>query len=156
MTWTSNIFADFYSFQLILKLKNRCSHVIFAIIAVKLMRIDTSRAVVEHHCGSDMYQLDANCLVKRPKYVTMPSVCQSILITHWLWNRWQHLLWRHLRGIYTIKAIDLYKNVMNCSMYVVETLHTRQQWPGIWNLPLWSQNILQKGYFEWEIHRLSQ
>jgi hypothetical protein len=29
-------------------------------------------------------------------------------------------------AIYT-KAIDLCKNVMNCSMYVVETLHTRQQ-----------------------------
>jgi hypothetical protein len=82
-------FADFYSFQL----NNLCSHVDFAIIAVKLMRIDTtcSRAVMEQPCGSDMYQLDANCLVKKPKYVAMPGVCPIILKTHCLGNRGQHL-----------------------------------------------------------------
>jgi hypothetical protein len=64
-----------------LKLKNLCSHVVFAIIAVTLMRIITSRAVMQRPCGSDMYQLDANCLVKEPKSVTMLGV-PSKLITH--------------------------------------------------------------------------
>jgi hypothetical protein len=56
------------------------------------MRIDTSRAVMEYPRGSDMYQLDANCLAKKYKSVTMPDVCPSILITHRLGNRGQHLL----------------------------------------------------------------
>jgi hypothetical protein len=81
------------------KLKNLCSHVVCAIIAFKLMRIDTSRVVMDHPCGSDMYRLDANCLVKKPKYVTIPGVCPSILITHCLGNRGHHLLWHHLRGM---------------------------------------------------------
>jgi hypothetical protein len=66
------------------------------IIAVTLMWIYTSRSAI---C-STLYRLDANCLVKiYPKSVTMSGVCPSILITHWLGNRGQHLLWRHLRGM---------------------------------------------------------
>jgi hypothetical protein len=56
-----------------------------------------ARAVKEHPCGPDMYRLDAICLVKKPKSVTKPGVCPSKLITHWLGNRGQRLLWRHLR-----------------------------------------------------------
>jgi hypothetical protein len=80
----------------------------------QLMRIDTSRAVMEHPSGSDMYRLDASCLVNKPKYVTMPGVCQSILITHWLGNRGQHLLWRHRRGMLLMCLI------IHCRMH----LHT--------------------------------
>jgi hypothetical protein len=44
------------------------------------MRIDTSRAVMQHPCGADIYRLDANSLAKNPKSVTMHGVCPSILI----------------------------------------------------------------------------
>jgi hypothetical protein len=101
MTWTSDKLRRFLLISADLKLKNRCSHVVFAIIAVTLMRIDTqaSRAVMEHPCDADVYQHDANCLVEKPKSVAMPGVCPSLPITHWLGNRGQHLLWRHLRGM---------------------------------------------------------
>jgi hypothetical protein len=100
-----------YSWRFIsayLKLKYLCPHVVFAIIAVTLMKIDTSRAVMEHSCDSDMYQLDAKCLVNKPKYDTMSGVCPRILITNWLGNRGQHLSWRHLRG--KLLAANRYMN----------------------------------------------
>jgi hypothetical protein len=46
MTWTSDNPRRFLLISAYLKLKNLCSHVVFAIIAVKLMRTDTSRAVM--------------------------------------------------------------------------------------------------------------
>jgi hypothetical protein len=48
---------------------------------------------MEHLCGSDMYQLDANCLVKKPKYVTMPgaeiegSTCCDVIFAECYWLR---------------------------------------------------------------------
>jgi hypothetical protein len=49
----------------------------------------------QHPCDSAC----PNCLVKKPKSVAKLGVCPDILITHWLGNRGQHLLWRHLRGM---------------------------------------------------------
>jgi hypothetical protein len=109
MTWTSDKLRRILLISAYLKLKNLCSHVVFAIIAVTLMRTDTSRAVMQHPCGSDMHRLDANCLVKKLKSVTMPGVFPSILITHGLANRGQHLLWRHFRGMLFMEVRSTWK-----------------------------------------------
>jgi hypothetical protein len=73
------------------------------------MRRDTSRA--------------AMCLVKKPKSVTMPGVCPSILITHWLGNRGQHLLWRHLRGVLYTDRDERFRHFNNIVSTLNDAMH---------------------------------